>query len=219
MHPRPAMRGFSFYIECRRVAKELEPELLMQIVLPKVFVPFAVIDASINFFLLGPIKGGGNWQTQACEMIRDLNLETSVKIYVPCRWDKSHPLSKHFFKGPVDTASRQTDWERFFLDESGRRSRRGGCIIAWLPCESREFPRTDGQPYARDSYGEIGEWRGRLMHDPKLRFAIGAEEGFPGLSVMKRNFELALEERLTFQSTLNDTIREACRIAAVTSKK
>jgi hypothetical protein len=43
-----------------------------------------------------------------------------------------------------------------------------------------------------DTRGEIGEWRGRLMHDPDLRVAIGGEPDFPGLRSIRRNMEIAL---------------------------
>jgi hypothetical protein len=67
----------------------------------------------------------------------------------------------------------------------------------------------DGQPYARDSYGEIGEWRGRMMYDRTAHFVIGAEAQFPGLNVISQNFRSAIGELFMVHSSLAETVGEA----------
>ncbi|MES2214241.1 MAG: hypothetical protein V4465_02520 [Patescibacteria group bacterium] len=159
------------------------------------------------FFLLGPIQGGGNWQERACAILDVLTPEATIAV--PCRWESDHPLKSRFAKGarPNDFSD-QTTWERYYLEEAAR-SDKNGCILAWLPCEDPFNPRSDGQPYARDSYGEIGEWRGRMMSAKHTRFVMGAEERFPGLSVMQKNWNAALKMDFVIFPTLEETVRQA----------
>ncbi|MBX4189005.1 hypothetical protein KW785_00205 [Candidatus Parcubacteria bacterium] len=184
----------------------------MHILLPKIYP--ASLPGRYTFFLLGPIKGGGAWQHTAClelkRLIQQEPLQTEdFTVVVPCRWQADHALAQYFIPGiPRDV--RQTDWERTYLEKAATDT--CGCIIGWLPCEDKINPRNDGQPYARDSYGEIGEWRGRMMCDKTLHFCLGAEEGFPGLDVMKSNFELALNRRFTIYGSLDETLQKAYEI-------
>jgi hypothetical protein len=173
----------------------------MKIILPKTLHDG---ESAPLFFLLGPIKGGGGWQERCCIEL-DKRLRHPFYVAVPCRWTAEHPLYSHRIGGDENRFQRQTPWERYYLANAAR----SGCIIAWLPCEDKNNPRADGQPYARDTYGEIGEWRGRLMHGRSLRFVIGAEEKFPGLDVMSRNFEWALGDSFKIHSTLEETITAA----------
>lgn len=77
-----------------------------------------------------------------------------------------------------------------------------------LPKEER--PRTDGMPYAMDTRGELGEWRGRLMHNPGLRVFIGADPDFPGLSQISRNFDAALKTSFPIAATMEELAARAC---------
>jgi hypothetical protein len=185
----------------------------MKIILPKVFVeledPLLWNDTPL-FFLVGPIRGGDDWQHKACLRIQSLVPEAI--IVVPCRWNSDHPLWSFRMSGREDVFDRQTFWERYYLEIAAWKVRRG-CIIAWLPCESKTKPRTDGSPYARDTYGELGEWRAHLMYRPETRFALGAEDDFPGFGVMSRNFDAALKTDFPVSSTLEGTINRAISIA------
>jgi hypothetical protein len=172
----------------------------MKIILPKTFAE----SEDQTFFLLGPIKGGGDWQHRCCMILHTL-LQTPFNVAVPCRWKKDHPLYQFRAVGNEDHFPRQLNWERYYLVSAAR----FGCIIAWLPNEDQASPRNDGQPYARDTYGELGEWRGRLMYDRTTHFAIGAEPNFPGLDVISRNFSLAIGEQFKISQTLEDTVLKA----------
>jgi hypothetical protein len=175
----------------------------MKIIIPKTLQNG---DQELTFFLLGPIKGGGDWQYQCCLELNK-KLQQPFYVAVPCLWTPEHPLYSYRIRGDENHFQRQLEWERFHLVGAAR----FGCIIVWLPCEDKQNPRTDGQPYARDSYGEIGEWRGRLMYDRTTRFVIGAQEGFPGLDVISRNFKWAISESFKIYSTLEDTVMEAIK--------
>jgi hypothetical protein len=69
-----------------------------------------------------------------------------------------------------------------------------------------------GKDYARDTRGELGEWRGQLKHDKNVRFVIGAEQGFDGLDIIKCNSS-AVSPGIEFYSTLEKTCEEAVRLA------
>ncbi len=185
----------------------------MQLILPKQFIE----DGSASyptFFLAGPIKGGGDWQHAACLELLEEVQDADFQVVVPCRWKPEHPLYQHRCDGLDETRfSRQTTWERQCL-EIAAKSVFGGCVIFWLPCESPNSPRTDGHPYARDSYGELGEWRGRMMHEPDLRVVVGAEKDFPGLDVIHHNFERALNREFPIYETLEETIARAVELSA-----
>jgi hypothetical protein len=112
-------------------------------------------------------------------------------------------------RGEENRFERQTDWERHYLEQAAEKWP-AGCIIFWL-AEQKE-PRQDGGPYARDTYGEIGEWRGRMMRAPHLRVVVGAEKEFPGLSQIKRNFELALPD-LKIYDTMEEVVERAAFFA------
>jgi hypothetical protein len=154
----------------------------MNIILPKTLCS---IDSRQGpfFFLAGPVLGGGGWQEKCCEEIKKYFHRFYVAL--PCRYQADHPFYKVRMKGMEAHFHRQLAWERYYLDLASRE----GCIIFWLPLESRASPRTDGLPYAMDTRGELGEWRARLMQNRKLRVVVGAETGFPGLSQIEYNFK------------------------------
>lgn len=176
----------------------------MKIALPKTLCD---IDLSYGplFFLAGPVRGGGNWQTKCCEEIR--RHISNFYAALPCRYQENHPLIPFRMTGKEDHFDHQLTWERHYLDIAADT----GCIIFWLPSESKVNPRIGGDPYAMDTRGELGEWRGRLMHDTKLRIVIGAESDFPGLSQIQRNFNFATKSDFPIYGTLAETV-----VAAIT---
>lgn len=180
----------------------------MKIIVPKRYVSMSEADSIC--FLMGPVLGGGEWQMDALSIIAKYD-EQHMHIFVatPHPMRDLHPLWSNIEKDQDDQRfDRQLTWERYYLERASRSREKGG-IICWLPCENKNNPRNDGNPYARDSYGEIGEWRGRMMVDPGIRFTIGADPAFPGLDIIRRNFRLALGRDITFHSTLVATIHAA----------
>ena len=109
--------------------------------------------------------------------------------------------------GNEDYSDRQLTWERHSLDIAAEK----GCLIFWLPSESKVNPRTGSDPYAMNTRGELGEWRGRLEHDPKLRVVVGAEPEFPGLSQIQRNFSFATKSDFPIYGTLAETVEAALK--------
>lgn len=162
----------------------------MVTILPKLNINVDYPDPqSLIFFLAGPVLGGGDWQYSMCRLLQERI--TSFYVAVPCRYPRGHPLRRHEARDGmacVGDFERQLDWERHYLNLAAVR----GSIIFWLGCESATNPRADGNPYGRDTYGELGEWRGRLMHNRALNVVFGADPRFPGLDVIRRNFNQAL---------------------------
>lgn len=174
----------------------------MKIILPKTSIQVEPIEGPL-FFLAGPIKGGGDWQRECVHEIRK-HLEHFAAI-IPCRYGPDHPLFAYKASGDDSLFERQLPWERVGLDLAATT----GCVIFWLPRESQTAPRDDGNPYAMDTLGELGEWRGRMMHDRHLRVVVGAEASFPGLSQIERNFKYALGGNFSIRPTLTRTIQAA----------
>jgi len=189
----------------------------MKLILPKMFVDNASIIHPL-FFLAGPVLGGGNWQEKCC-------LEIAKRIpeffaVIPCRWSPADKLFCHRVReAERNTLVRQTDWERHYLAMANSLSiDHQGCIIFWLPVESKDHPRIDGQPYARDTYGELGRW-GREAAFKKTRIVVGAEADFPGLSQIRRNLELDFKNGVEFQiyPTLEKTVEQAVQWVGIGS--
>lgn len=179
----------------------------MKIVLPKTLCK--IPNQSKFFFLAGPVRGGGDWQKRCCDVIEKLCPNSHAIL--PCRYEKDHPLMSYRVEGSEDFFDRQLTWERHYLEISAHR----GCLIFWLPCESKTLPRTGSDPYAMDTRGELGEWRGRLMSNRKLRIVIGAEPEFPGLSQIQRNFDIATSSDFPIYETLEETVTAAVKMTTL----
>jgi|WetSurMetagenome_2_1015567.scaffolds.fasta_scaffold08426_6 hypothetical protein len=178
----------------------------------KVIIPKNYCETDSNwgplFFLAGPVQGGGGWQTDCLLSIKELLADFYVAIpYGKESQSRIDFLREHYHLccGKTDRFQRQLEWERYYMEIAANR----GCLIFWLPNESQEEPRKDGKPYATDTRGEIGEWRGRMMFNKNLRVVVGGEDGFPGLRTIKRNFDSALKCDFPVHSSLFLTIKAA----------
>lgn len=181
----------------------------MKLILPKtlpLLTPYADLPL---FFLMGPIQGGGDWQLRMARLLEEAVGE--CVIVNPSRYKPTHPLYQFRLSGDENAFPRHTDWEHHFLRVAASTSS-SGCIVCWTPSESKTEPRDDGEAYARESRGEIAEWRTHLVYRPDFRFVMGAEREFPGLSQIRRNFELSLPD-FRIYDTMADVVREARRFA------
>lgn len=178
----------------------------MQIILPKKYLANKDHMHQRWYFLAGPIQGGGDWQTEMCQHIQRFDQDAIVAC--PCPWGDTHPLAECFTGFDDGRFKTQLDWERYYLELAGTSKLIGGCIIFWLPKESTEMPHPGPGPYARDTRGELGEWRMRMKYE-KARVAIGGEKEFHGLDVIKRNFEAVLGEKFSIFPTIEWTARNA----------
>lgn len=170
----------------------------LRIILPKVYVPD--IKEKI-IFLAGPIKGAPKWQDKAIRIIHSQNPQ--IYLASPSKHLREEYLQSAL-KGDETKFPRQLNWERYYLELTSER----GSIMFWLPKEESHFY---DRAYARDTRGELGEWRGRLVYNSNIRLAIGGEELFDGLDVIKRNFT-SLFPKMKFFSTLEETCAEAVRL-------
>lgn len=177
----------------------------MQLILPKTSPNKLSYDLPL-FFLAGPIKGGGDWQFEMTNLL--VKRVGECIIVNPSRYAPEHPLYQYRVEGREDVYLRQTDWEHHYLRQAADRWPLG-CLIFWLPEESKTNPRTGPKPYAMDTRGEIGVWRGHMAHDRSLRIAMGAEPNFPGLSTIQRNFELDIGPSFRIRLTMDEVIEKA----------
>ena len=174
----------------------------MKILLPKTLLEESSEALKLPlFFLAGPIRGGGDWHSRMTKILAEK--AGDCIIVNPSRYDDSHPLYQHKYHGTEDAFVSQTMWERHYLQKAALSWPRG-CVLFWLAEESKLDPRTDGQPYAMDTRGEIGEWRGRFMHNYSIRLAMGADPYFPGLRTIRRNNEGAVPGRLPIFETMEE---------------
>lgn len=185
---------------------------MKKLILPKVFIPLDDIQLPL-FFLIGPIKGGDNWQKKCCEEL-SRQLATPFTVAVPNRWTADLPDKFYQVNGDTDEFRRQTYWERYYIQLSLRH----GCLLCWLPCESRTNPRKDGNPYGRDTYGEIGRWIRTLKYQPTLNIVVGAQEGFPGLDQIRMNADEDVRAPFPIYPTLEQTVKEAIKVAVLCAR-
>lgn len=173
------------------------------LILPKNLVE--VPDITPLYFLAGPIRGGGDWQATAFQLLQ--KHDPGCAIACPSRWDHTHPLFKNAVAGKANAFDRQLAWERYYLELAGIHHPRG-CILFWLPLESETRPHPGPEPYAMDTRGELGEWRMRIKHEG-ARVVIGGERGFHGLSQIERNFSHIAGTSFVLYNDLESTIQAA----------
>jgi hypothetical protein len=187
-------------------------------VIPKTYVTAEEIKSGrpdqFLLFAAGPVRGGGNWQAEPlCEALERYHRGASAIVAAPCRWTKANVLNARFMPGPQEEFRRQLNWERYYLELAGCRDRGvRGCILFWLPRESRVFPHPGPEPYGMDTRGELGEWRWRMKTE-HARVVVGADPEFHGLSQIQRNFSLALGYNFPIFPTLEKTVEAAIGIA------
>ena len=167
------------------------------------------------YFLAGPGQGGGDWQREACELIYQTDPHSTVAV--PHRYDEEHTLNQYFFEdNSIDSYLGQTDWERRYLEIASLHPK--GVIIFWLQSESITSPRTDGLPYAIQTYGELGEWRGRMIGLKSPRIVIGASPAFPGLKHIQQNFNLAFKYTFPTGFPIFNSLEETVRQSMATTR-
>ena len=177
------------------------------------------------FFLAGPLSGGEDWQSRMCEALLQF-IPKGFTVAIPYGLDDrppslQPPFSPFTVLPPATRTERQLAWERHYLDVAAGASHaqcsasapQPGCIVFWLPVESALFPKPASHgPYAQDTRGELGEWRGRLMHDRRLRVVVGGDERFPGFDTMERNFTHAVGGDFKVYRTIQETAAAAAAI-------
>lgn len=180
----------------------------MKIILPKTF--YEKKDDLPVFFLAGPVRGGDDWQQACCREIQKYISDFYIAIpYYHKELSEDHPFIALRVMGDENYFERQLNWERYYLDLAST----NGCVIFWLPVESTINPRIGGGPYATDTRGELGEWRGRLMNNPKLKVVVGGDADFISMSQIERNFKLAVRPDFPIYATLAETVKAAVVLA------
>lgn len=170
-------------------------------IFPRLHLPF--------FYFAGPNFGGSDWQWRMSQYLASRLSDFTIAT-PSCRFQpgSDHPFLEKAVPGDGEPFPRQLPWERHYMTLAATY----GCLVFWLPVESTDDPRHDGLPYAMDTRGELGEWRGRMAYGRETRIVVGAENGFPGLSVIERNFQ-AVTSNFVLHPTLEATADAAIALS------
>lgn len=183
----------------------------MRILVPKFSLDYGDYTPGCPiFFLAGPVRGGDHWQQEMALLFAHVVPECLVAI--PCRWDSDHEMNEYFIDGTRMKFPRQLNWERYFLKEAGI-GFTPGCVIFWLPEESRKNPHPGPEPYSMDTRGEIAEWRMRVKFQ-NARVVIGCpdQDAYHGFSQIHRNYSLELGYQFPVYPTMEATVHAAVRM-------
>lgn len=169
------------------------------------------------FFLAGPVRGGGDWQYRAYELLKDEYGDDFTAV-IPMRYPLTHPIHKEALPADPDAPvfGRQMAWERHYLARAGRRSLgSAGCLLFWLLGESLSDPHPGPEPFAMDTRRELGEWYTRLEYEADgIRLVVGAEQGIYGENFHGFNqFKRCLDESNGSPFPIYDTIVATVRAA------
>lgn len=195
----------------------------MKILIPKGYVdPHTIVTKGAPLiFLAGPVRGGGEWQVTMAQILKAKM--RAVVVAIPSRWDsKTHKLRNYFLE-PEDDGHfpRQLAWEQFYLKQAGYKAEYG-CVLFWLPPESKIEPHHGPEPYAMDTRRELGKW-GALMKYEHARVVVGSptpineppkKDQFHGLSQIKRDWEYELDKEVSFHQTMEETAEAALVLAS-----
>lgn len=178
----------------------------MPIYVPKQIVPLTPTLDSPLFFLAGPIRGGGDWQSYMAEHI--MSREPSAHIACPSRWDSTHRLASHFHQPFTQADNRQLVWERNYLAGAGLLPNVPGCVIFWLGLESVAHPHPGPEPYAMDTRRELGKFTA-FVEMMNVRMVIGGNRGFHGLDVILFELSEDLSKPFPFYETMAEVVDNA----------
>lgn len=178
----------------------------MPIYVPKQIVPLTPTLDSPLFFLAGPIRGGGDWQSHMADHI--LYHERSALIACPSRWGSEHRLAKHFHQPFSQAENRQLVWERHYLKQAGLEPGVPGCVIFWLGLESAGRPHPGPEPYAMDTRREIGKFTA-FAEMMNVRIVVGGDCRFYGLDVILFEFSEAVGKPFPFYETMAEVADHA----------
>ena len=189
----------------------------MPVILPNTYI--AKFDPEMPlFFLAGPVRGGGDWQSVAHGLLTEAVGDKCCSV-IPVRYRteekyQGHPLLAEALIGDEDYFRNQTMMERYYLKLAGHPGRvKNGCIIFWLGVESEVDPHPGPEPYAMDTRGELGRWSVIKGFQPGVRMVVGADPRFYGLRTIHRNIEADLGVPFTIQSRLQQTVNAAVAVA------
>lgn len=182
----------------------------MKILVPKRYV--ALSSMYIPVLIAGPIGGGDDRQADFIRLVMGhLKKRATITLYkkieqhllfiCPCRWKDDHSLAIYFEQsfttdiyGQDLEAKSQTFWESHYAQQILRYGI--GHVVFLLFPESESSPRSDGEPYGRDTLGELGRWSvyARFMgSDDRIRYAL--HEKWKGRTVFEKNLRFWTPEQ------------------------
>lgn len=177
----------------------------MKIIFPK---RLCVVEKNYGplFYLAGPVDGCDDWRTKCCERIR--NRIPNFYAVLPGVSEEGHPLNSFLMEGENRYFYSQIPWEDHYKDIASKT----GCIIFWLPKDSKNNPAVGADPYAMTIRDQVGEWRGRFVYNRKIQMVVGIEPGFPGQCDIEDRFNFATRSYFPVYSTLAETVTAAASL-------
>lgn len=143
-------------------------------------------------FLAGPIQGAPDWQSEAANLIHDI--DPTLIVASP---RKDYPEGTFVYE-------RQVDWETHFLRTAGRT----GVVAFWLVAQVEETP---GRAYAQTTRFELAEWK--MKHEYEgVKLTIGIEEGFGNARYIHRRFSQDTPD-VQIADSLEEMSRNAVNLA------
>lgn len=176
---------------------------------------FAIPEGIPYFYLIGPVRGGGDWQHQMCLALARCVGECAIAT--PTRWQDSHPLAHYFVGAPSPRYERQRFWEDELIELAQTRPR--SCLVVYLPEEDQANPRAkqDG-PYGRDTYREIGRFRGLMegmgpRKRKKFPLAFGGSPNFSGINLLQHDIIVGTGNlQFPFRTSISATADQAMAV-------
>lgn len=186
--------------------------LNVHLIFPKTRFEIQENESRHIYFLLGPIQGGGDWQSDAIRLLAEQ--DPGCIVACPKKYEIGHEFNKYGLSTQgAPLFDNQTEWERYYIFESGYH----GSAIMYLPEEDKENPRVDG-PYAQDTRPEIGRYSVHSAYYKKgigrrFHLVVGGEENFPGLKTIRKNFEGDHDGPFCLYFSLDKLVKAAVSLA------
>lgn len=156
-------------------------------------------------FLEGPVLTAPKWHYTAAEIA--FSIDSNSIIVMPVRYVEPG-FEKYIINGN-ESFPRQRAFEIHYIEKAGFEKGVNGCVAMYLPSQEDQ---TTTKVYGATTRVEFGEIVMRKNFDPTVRFCIGTEGNFPEWKTMQYDLNFYLPD-LKVQPTLEDTIKEALRIA------
>jgi hypothetical protein len=165
-----------------------------------VIIPYTKIECDSPIIsLLGPGKGGGDWQYGAAEIIHQKDPDAIIALPL---MDLSNIFTP-VIKGKQDFTSRR-NWELHYLDYSIK----NGAALFWFPKQTKEVP---GKSYGLISIGELNYVTGIAKHFPDTSFCIGTDGEFTEWRTIEKDIKSRTPNIKIF-NTLEETCDEAIKL-------
>lgn len=185
----------------------------MPIYVPKEIIHLSPSREAPLIFLVGPIRGGADWQAMMCELILKRNPDTNIAC--PCRWDETHELAPYFYQPFIDGLQypRQRRWEEHYIQQAAFGTM-PGCVLANLKVQDpNDTLEMEGHQYATDTRREMGKFAGWLKFARNIRLVVGGDDGFYGRDTLMDDLNTSGDQFFPFYDNPESLVNAAFEMA------